>query len=61
MEAAANDVINMLLDMEEQVSKEDEKSIAPSGEKRDKNTGKKIVLYCSVFLFHADNLCWGTL
>ncbi|KAL2307869.1 hypothetical protein Nmel_000857, partial [Mimus melanotis] len=41
VEAAANDLINMLLDMEEQVSKEDEKSIVPSGEKRDKNTAKR--------------------
>ncbi|RMC15911.1 hypothetical protein DUI87_08116 [Hirundo rustica rustica] len=38
VEASANDVINMLLDTEEQVSKDDEKSIVPSGEKRDKNT-----------------------
>ncbi|RLV98350.1 hypothetical protein DV515_00010875 [Chloebia gouldiae] len=41
VEAAANDLINMLLDTEEQVSKEDEKSIVPSGEKRDKNTTKE--------------------
>lgn len=50
MEAAANDLIDMLLDTEEQVSKEDEKSVVPSGEKRVKNTGKKIVLYCIVLL-----------
>uniref|UniRef100_H0ZAY7 AAA+ ATPase domain-containing protein n=1 Tax=Taeniopygia guttata TaxID=59729 RepID=H0ZAY7_TAEGU len=41
VEAAVNDLINMLLDTKEQFSK-DEKSIVPSGEKRDKNTGKKI-------------------
>ncbi|XP_027744233.1 dynein heavy chain 5, axonemal isoform X7 [Empidonax traillii] len=38
VEAAANDLINMLLDTEIQVSKEDEKSVVPSGEKRLKNT-----------------------
>ncbi|KAJ7395639.1 hypothetical protein BTVI_152782 [Pitangus sulphuratus] len=41
VEAAANDLINMLLDTEVQVSKEDEKSVVPSGEKRLKNTGKR--------------------
>lgn len=43
MEDAANELINMLLDTEVQVRK-DEKSIVPTGEIRGKNTGKKIVL-----------------
>ncbi|XP_027537381.1 dynein heavy chain 5, axonemal isoform X7 [Neopelma chrysocephalum] len=38
VEAAANDLINMLLDTEVQISKEDERSVVPSGEKRLKNT-----------------------
>lgn len=50
VEASANDLINMLLATEEQGSKADEKSIVASGEKRDKNTGKKIVFYFLVFV-----------
>lgn len=55
MEASANDLINMLLATEEQGSKADEKSIVASGEKRDKNTGKKIVFYFLVFVSFS---CW---
>lgn len=43
MEDAANELINMLLDTEAQVRKED-KSVVPTGEIRNKNTGRKIVL-----------------
>ncbi|XP_027519567.1 dynein heavy chain 5, axonemal isoform X1 [Corapipo altera] len=38
VEAAANDLIDMLLDTEVQISKEDERSVVPSGEKNLKNT-----------------------
>ncbi|XP_032555884.1 dynein heavy chain 5, axonemal isoform X6 [Chiroxiphia lanceolata] len=38
VEAAANDLIDMLLDTEVQISKEDERSVVPSGEKTLKNT-----------------------
>ncbi|XP_051632386.1 dynein axonemal heavy chain 5-like, partial [Manacus candei] len=38
VEAAANDLIDMLLDTEVQISKEDERSLVPSGEKKLKNT-----------------------
>ncbi|XP_017684619.1 PREDICTED: dynein heavy chain 5, axonemal isoform X3 [Lepidothrix coronata] len=38
VEAAANDLIDMLLDTEVQISKEDERSVVPSGEKKLKNT-----------------------
>ena len=44
MEDAVNELINMLLDTEVQVRKEDEKSVVPTGEIRGKSTGKKIVL-----------------
>lgn len=43
MEEAAHELINMLLDTEVLVRKED-KSVVPAGEIKGENTGKKIVL-----------------
>lgn len=49
VEEAANELINMLLDTEVQVKKEDEKPVDLTDEIKEKNTGKIILyLYVSV-------------
>lgn len=46
VEEAANELINMLLDTEVQVKK-DEKSVVSTGERRGKSTGKIVLLLCA--------------
>lgn len=52
VEEAANELINMLLDTEVQVKKEDEKPVDLTDEIREKNTGK-IKLYLYVYVSFA--------